>query len=89
MVEPHKAPRWVRRTDAAELRERRCFGAGQRVTVDLTSEEWEARRRAWLASDAYVEVLASAESRRGSRVHLTGKAPVLPAVSQIAAARAA
>lgn len=91
MVEPHKTQRWTRRSDneRAQLRERRCWGSGQRMVVDLTSEEWVVRRRAWLASEAYTEALASADSRRSARVHRKGMAPVLPAVCQIAAARAA
>lgn len=53
----------------------RCAGSGQRVTIDLTPAEWQARL------DAAVR---EAGQRRGSRVHRGGRPPVAPPVFRLA-----
>ncbi len=53
----------------------RCAGSGQRVTIDLTPAEWQARL------DAAVR---EAAQRRGSRMHRGSRPPVAPPVFRIA-----
>ena len=52
----------------------RCPGSGQRVVMDLTPTEWQARL------DAAVR---EAGLRRGSHVHRSGQPPVPPPVFRI------
>jgi hypothetical protein len=52
----------------------RCAGSGQRVRIDLTPAEWQARL------DAAVR---EAGLRRGNRVHRGAHPPVAPAVFRI------
>ena len=55
----------------------RCPGSGQRVVIDLTPPQWQARL------DAAVR---EAGLRHGSRVHRGGRPPVAPPVFRIARA---
>ena len=55
----------------------RCAGSGQRVRIDLTPAQWQAR----LAS-----AVREAGLRRGSRVHRGARPPVPPPVFRIARA---
>ena len=55
----------------------RCAGSGQRVRIDLTPAEWQARLRA---------AVREAGLRRGSRVRRGARLPVPPAVFRIARA---
>ena len=55
----------------------RCPGSGQRVVIDLTPPQWQARL------DAAVR---EAGLRRGSRVHRGARPPVAPPVFRIARA---
>lgn len=52
----------------------RCPGSGQRVTIDLTPAEWQARLRA---------AVREAALRRGSRVHRDARPPVALPVFRI------
>jgi hypothetical protein len=55
----------------------RCAGSGQRVRIDLTPAEWQARLHA---------AVREAGLRRGSRVHRGARPPVAPPVFRIARA---
>jgi hypothetical protein len=45
----------------------RCAGSGQRVRIDLSYSEWQCRLKAAVRETA---------SRRGSRVHRSGRPPL-------------
>jgi hypothetical protein len=55
----------------------RCPGSGQRVTIDLTPAQWQARLDA---------AAREAGLRRGGRVHRGGHPPAAPPVFRIARA---
>ena len=55
----------------------RCAGSGQRVRIDLTAADWQARLRT---------AVREAGLRRGSRVHRGARPPVAPPVFRITGA---
>ncbi|MEW2353047.1 hypothetical protein [Spirillospora sp. NPDC029432] len=81
MVTAHRAP-YEPGAEAwpAEFRppRQRCAGSGQRVRLDLSVAEWEAR---------LADASRQAGQRRRTRVIPRPKPPVAPSVRQLAAAR--
>lgn len=66
MLAPHRADDGVTR----------CPGSGQRIRIDLTPQEWQARLR---------EAERDAGRRHGTRVIRSPQPPTPPAVGQLAA----
>jgi hypothetical protein len=67
MLPAHRAPDEITR----------CPGSGQRVQIDLTTAEWQARLRA---------AVRDAGLRHGSRVHRGAHPPVPPPVFRLSGA---